>query len=365
MDRVFFTITPRDPIIARDGRPFNSGNRMKAVDWIYPSVTAGSLRTLVGKALGRFEPDELRKVEVSGALPVRRDELYVPIPNDCVLRAESKEYPAAAFEVRPREVLAECSNLPDGLWPVMLPKDAGDDFKPANGPAFIRVGLMERWLSGGSWKYPFEPDDQVSKIEKDERSHVAIDAERGSAAESKLYSTTGLVLPRDVSLQVRTGGAGTVAGTHPLGGERRLASWTAAPAAKGWNCPAEVAKSLAKTSRVRLVLATPALFGKGWQPRWLSEGAAVPGTNVRLKLRGACVGRGRAISGWSMEDGRFGPKASRRMAPAGSVYFCEVTEGKAENLVSAWMEAVSDLDQDRKDGFGLAMWGVWTERENS
>jgi CRISPR-associated protein Cmr3 len=41
-------ITPLDPVIARDGRPFNAGTRMKGLDWPYPSVLAGSLRTLLG-----------------------------------------------------------------------------------------------------------------------------------------------------------------------------------------------------------------------------------------------------------------------------------------------------------------------------
>ena len=44
----WLSLTPRDPVVARDGRPFSSGLRMKSLDWLYPSVLAGSLRTLLG-----------------------------------------------------------------------------------------------------------------------------------------------------------------------------------------------------------------------------------------------------------------------------------------------------------------------------
>jgi CRISPR-associated protein Cmr3 len=54
------------------------------------------------------------------------------------------------------------------------------------------------------------------------------------------------------------------------------------------------------------------------------------------------------------------PKAARRLAPAGSVYFFEA-RGATSALARLWLEPVSDLPQDRNDGFGLALWGVWSE----
>lgn len=43
----YLKITSHDPIIARDGRPFGLGIRMKSLDWPYPSVLAGSVRTML------------------------------------------------------------------------------------------------------------------------------------------------------------------------------------------------------------------------------------------------------------------------------------------------------------------------------
>ena len=45
----YITLDPHDPVIARDSRPFGAGIRMKSLDWLYPSVLAGSIRTAIGK----------------------------------------------------------------------------------------------------------------------------------------------------------------------------------------------------------------------------------------------------------------------------------------------------------------------------
>ena len=52
MTTSYLLLTAHDPIVARDGRPFGVGQgyRMKGLDWPYPSVIAGSLRTALVKA---------------------------------------------------------------------------------------------------------------------------------------------------------------------------------------------------------------------------------------------------------------------------------------------------------------------------
>jgi CRISPR-associated protein Cmr3 len=111
---------------------------------------------------------------------------------------------------------------------------------------------------------------------------------------------------------------------------------------------------------VRMVLATPALFEGGWRPGWLDkfEQMNLPAGvgAVRPKLVAAAVGRREPVSGWSLREKR--PKAVRWMVPAGSVYFFEVEEGDPSRLLESWLRPVSDHQQDRKDGFGLALWGV-------
>ena len=72
----YLSITARDPLVARDGRPFGAGqgNRMRSSGWLSPSVVAGSFRTTLAKASDRgFDAatqDELLKIDVGGVLPL-------------------------------------------------------------------------------------------------------------------------------------------------------------------------------------------------------------------------------------------------------------------------------------------------------
>src|SRR5581483_1168486 len=144
-------------------------------------------------------------------------------------------------------------------------------------------------------------------------------------------------------------------------------------------CPDELKEKLHKASYVRMILATPAIFGRGWVPQWLDrttrEGAP-PGLQgkIRLKLVSAAVPRHQAVSGWEMENRR--PKPVRWMAPAGSVYFFTVIDGDAAILAEeGWLAPVSDdeetsephrpVSKNRDDGFGLALWGVWNGKEDN
>ena len=100
----------------------------------------------------------------------------------------------------------------------------------------------------------------------------------------------------------------------PLGGERRLIHWRAQPnpIPEGWTCPPRISLALKKLDTagrkfVRLMLATPAIFGAGWRPKsWVlskSDNGAlrligkIPGTEVKVRLISACVDRWRPISG--------------------------------------------------------------------
>jgi hypothetical protein len=80
----FLRISGRDPLVARDGRPFGAGqgNRMRSSGWLYPSVVAGSFRTTLGKVAGReFDlqtQNDLLEIDVAGVFPLVDDhQLYL------------------------------------------------------------------------------------------------------------------------------------------------------------------------------------------------------------------------------------------------------------------------------------------------
>ncbi|HET6377352.1 MAG TPA: type III-B CRISPR module-associated Cmr3 family protein [Methylocella sp.] len=391
-------ITCRDSIVVRDGRPFGAGqgNRMRSLDWPLPSVLCGSLRTTLGKAANRDfsveAAEDLLHVEVAGPLPRSNGQLYLPDPEDCVVHPEGGPLRAAPQ----LQDGGGCDWPAVGLLPVVPTQmQASEDFKPAEAPAWWPLDRYAAWLAGEDIAF----DKQfLGAAEKEERTHVKIDPAVGASEESQLFTTAALTLsqlprfrvhdepdrpraanatqrfaPITLSARIRASGwcgeaAGKLDTLHPFGGERRLAHWQATAEADAWNCPQKIRDVLAQTQGVKqgvkMVLATPAVFSDGWKPGWLDNAlvGSPPRANVRLRLVGVSIQRWKAVSGWSLAElpGQpRGPKPVKRMVPAGGVYFFEVVGGKASGLGDRWLEPVSDDEQDRRDGFGLAAWGVW------
>jgi len=424
---------------------------MKSLDRLLPSVIAGSLRTLLGKAVGDFRPAELKQVAVAGLFPFVEDVdadgppmIHLPAPLDLAVQRTDKQT-LAVLPARPEPVPAgagcNAARSPDArtddtgaasladqkLLPVCL---SGDDaFKPDRVLAWWRVDQIARWLANPNGQCFLAqpatawPDGFLLAPEADGRSHVKIAAETGAHDEGHLFQTTGLVMDRLVpadnpdhriprgrstrhSLRVRLEGDAALMQPyadvltaldepHPIGGERRLARWIAdasttaagSSAISGWNCPKLLRDALAKVPTsglrgVRMLLASPAIFEHGWLPGWLAPSdqggwtGTPPGlqpSDIVLRLIAARVERWMPVSGWFHEDGKWGPKPVRRMTPAGSVYFFHVESGDPACLADRWLEPVGDHQtdsnqepgQDGRDGFGLAVWGVWQPHNSS
>ena len=383
----YLRLTPLSPLIARDSRPFGAGqgNRVRSMDWISPSVIAGAVRTAVWKANDTLTPEQLKTIEVCGGFPVLNERIYLPRPLDALIRKTDKATGTTdVLRIRPMSGSAGVQMPHADLVPSAPVGMPEEDFKPESGDAFWPLATMAEWLG-------CEDDQPVSmKIDglpapvKEDRTNVTILPESGAAEDARLFTTTGLDFvrkpPKDTSegrlSQMRIG-VRVNFGEHaplperllvPLGGERRLAEVRATEADKGfWEVPQSL--SWEGKKGLRMVLATPAIFEKGWLPGWLWEKdgnliGTIPGSGVSVRLISAVVGRWKPLSGWSYEKGRNGPKALRRMVPAGSVYFFEVLKG-GEGIADLWLHSVCDCEQDGRDGFGLALWGCWRGRETA
>ncbi len=369
------SISPRDPLIARDGRPFgiSQGARMTSLPWPYPSTLAGTLRTIIGKLEGQNFPEEtvaeLKQVEVSGPLACAQDSLYFAAPRDAVLRGGNQ----------PRVFAARPANLGegDGCWlpdeamkPVCLPSGLEGDFKPTALPGFWGGSKMAEWLlsPSGVGFHPPASGECFGAPEVEYRTHVQIDRNTGAARDEMLFQTAGLAFPPGLGLSARLN-IGDRLGTilvdalpllHPFGGERRLVHWKEAQDSP-WACPQDIKDTVAGSERIRMILATPAIFTDGWLPGWL-RGGNLPSAKASVKLVGAIVDRWKPISGWSLERGRRGQKPGRRLVPAGSVFFFIKTNSEPLDLDTLWLRSVSDRVEDQREGFGLALWGVWSEQ---
>ena len=326
-------------------------------------------------------PQRLMAIEVAGVFPTLGQELYLPAPNDCVWDGDTGEIHAA----KPFPIEKGGCDFPiDGLRPVLFSDDPKKpDFKPKPVPAWWPIGKLTDWLLGK----PVTFDGKfLNAAIQENRDHVCLDTDTGAAAEGLIFATADLNvthLPRggvaeskpfqerfaEVTLSARL----TITENefehveilntwHPLGGERRLVHWQQSEDSDLWNCPDAVRSALESATRIRMVLATPAIFDHGWRPNWLDVSTLTGkpiGDGPTLKLVGVSNARWKAVSGWSLAPPR-GPKPIRRMVPAGSVYFFKKVEGDGRILATnAWLRPVSDAPQDRNEGFGLAVWGTW------
>lgn len=215
----------------------------------------------------------------------------------------------------------------------------------------------------------------VGPLPREARTHVAIGPE-GTARDGMLFETTGLRFERaeggvggeplalHVAVSVPDGlGRALRDELAPAGGKRRLVRFRKDERAALPSCPEAVAKHVRgeegeETVRVRVVLMTPGCFEAGALP---SDGSPMLAAHEGLTARlvAAAVGRPVTVSGWDFVEG--GAKPSRRLAAAGSVYWVELKgspESRSRWLERVWMQNVSDLEQDRRDGYGLAVVGV-------
>ncbi len=367
-----------DPLLFRDGRPFGAeigSLSARTLSCPYPTTVTGFVRTFLGNRMAidwNRREDILRVLAtaVYGPLLERNGEAVFHAPADALVTGASKE--PSVFALRPWQDLPEHAgcDLPKHLVPLRVDTDE----KPVKGYEYWDGASLMRWLESADGS-GFAPPQPVGKMEVEQRTHVAIDDEKGVSAESLLYSVEYLSFER-----YRWGKNGSwerwallarlesdeelplARGVGLLGGEKRLALIEPAEDSSWPACPDSLRGALSQSQRVRMFLATPAIFEGGWKPGWLNgklEGSPPCAPGVKLRLVSAAVKRREAVSGWSYRQDRQQPKPLRLLAPAGSVYFFEVLDGNPAALAEAWLRPVSDDEHDRRDGYGLTLWGIW------
>ncbi|MEJ8304453.1 type III-B CRISPR module-associated protein Cmr3 [Saccharibacillus sacchari] len=439
-------VSPLDPILIRDGRPFDRvpGIRAHTLDDVLPNTFAGSIRTaLIKKESSPSVRENLKKLDVRGPLYRWRESLYFLAPLDLewhqAQSSNQTEPLVTAYPIRPKKPCTD-DKASSGCWGVgkeglfedtlWLPLGSGKQKKWKDAPSYVSEKWMLDWLMESTyinkhkskpqnWLTSNSPSSEASQFvapllmkafDKEERTHTSVDPETYSVKEGELFSTESLVFPDDLKLEawIEDSSApistelGDISELHTLGGKRRLVHLHEVEPhdhvddnSSFWNCPPMVSENLKNEKYIRMVLATPAYFRKGWIPGWLDENLVSKErgqyqengnakylwkTNIKLQLRWACVPRWQPVSGWAYDlrtngDQRLPQERMvRRMVPAGSVYFFEVLEGDPSELAQElWLKSVSDRNRraeahDREDGFGLALWGSWqmtdhTEKE--
>lgn len=362
-----YRITPIDPLISRDARQFGAGSPMHSLNWLTNTVIAGVVRTVLWKASDNPDSREtlntLKKVAVTGNFPILDGKIYFPRPLDIIKSTND------IYQIKPG-VFPDSSgaNMPiNGLMPSF--PDAEEDFKPEKLNAFWEKDMMTHWLMHGKNDFTFNEKRTLSAPLHDERVHVSIDTSTGVAKDGNLFSTTGLdfihrdtdkgLLREEISVDIGSLNLPSRFAA-PIGGERRLAEFSRHDDdIMLWQYPDDIPGNI--EGKLRLVLASPAMFAKGWLPDWIDEATltgTIPNTNAVAKLISAVTDRWQPVSGWGYERGMTGPKPMRRVVPAGSVYFFRIVSGNVD-AKSLWLKSICLDEQDINDGFGLVLPGKW------
>jgi len=386
-------IIPHDPLVFRDGRPFSAfpGAKVRGFPYPMPQTLAGAVRGQIGEALG-YRPREksweaLReKVSVHGPLLFDRDDktLFFPAPLDAVyMKGDGHTHPRL-FRLKPEAPPdGVLWNIPLGLHPLLGDLPEG---KPDPMPNFWRWERYEQWLHENiSSEEEIAPHELgIVGLPREYRTHVKIDPDTFTAEESMLFETEGLVFLAKLSeketsalsavrelgmlarVEAETLPLDPLAGFRPLGGERRLAAWV-------WDKetpsvpkpPAKLVETIQQKKRARIILVTPAYF-KHHPPYLppLEDDRTFTLAGLKVKLAAAAVGRAITVSGWDLL--KNSPKPSRRLVPAGSVYFVEFLEEPDREAIEQWVKTLwlrpmpGQPEQDRRDGFGLVAIGSWS-----
>jgi CRISPR-associated protein Cmr3 len=341
----------RDSLVLRDNRPMVTGaGKAPSMDVPWPSTTAGLVRTRLGTdATGKFtgDPENLLQVRVSGPWLVReRDGMrFFPAPRDAVWfrDAEGKTFVRRLVPQAKREGFLYSGELPEVVG---FREGEETRAKPFEGARFWSAAAIQEWNGRGEAP-AWDSRDILVGLQEEVRTHVALSNER-TAREGQLFSTghRRFVAQHNKNGALETFAIGfdtdrraLAAGAAPMGGERRMVSISQE------SMPfSDLTLPPLNGGPVRITLLTPAIFAEG----------AIPKVIGGARVVAAIVPRPEVISGWDFA--KNGPKPTRRVVSAGSVFW--VKSDDAEALAKKlWLKPVSSLEQDCRDGFGLAIVG--------
>ena len=374
-------IAPRDPLIFGDGKSYSSvpGERSQSMPFPFPATIAGAVRTLAGTdlATGKFDKnqlDEVKKNAVKGPILAEINEMdeshrwLFPAPADALIVERGIEY---------HRYLLEPGILPSGSMndlgnsTLIFPRKPIRNKKTLQAPGFWYWDQLQKWLECAQDGVIDLASLGIQRLEREVRTHVRISSDTQTAEEGMLFETSGMEFVRterdeknrlksiySLFMAVQTD-AKFPEGFGHLGGERRVVYWKKSKDSLP-ECPQAIKQKIIEQKHCRLLMVTPAFFIEGYLPTYLRTAFG-----MKISVQNVACSRYQTISGWDYE--KHQPKPTRRLVPAGAVYFLELegSDVEIEKFVDdIWLAPISDDEQARRDGFGLALLGTWNGQLN-
>ncbi len=371
-------IEPSDVWLFRDARPFSAGETSRAAGIFPPTpqTMQGMVRSLrLGQSQETFDyrrwssalqgqigqPNDYGALTLRGPLLASRTPhgltRYFPLPQDITKINGSWRIltPAAHSAARMNWPAPDSASTP-ALQPLLPPSGTPEKFETG----WLDEMELAAYLSGVATT---NLTPASSLFEREPRFGIEMDNYAKCPVEGRLYQAKFMRLREGIGLLLEVGATVPLnpGGLIAVGGEARAGRYVietaAAFDAPGLAQQAQNFAASAGTLRFKLYLATPALFGQGWLPKWIDANTLQGETaNVTLTLRAAALGRPQNIGGRSIATGG-GARLMYRAVPAGSVYFFETNNTVADVVQAFHGRNISDLNP--QIGFGLAYMGGW------
>lgn len=405
-------IDPFDVVLFRDGRPFNAGEggHVRSQFPPMPNTLMGIIRTTIlvqalaktGQTLHDWQNGGARPslkallgyssrtpgtLQAKGPLVARREEgtvrPYLPMPLDVL----AQEAGTGMFHL-----LAPGADPIPGMSsePLTRPLWSADE-SPGSAEAGERSftvlreslrGYLRGEKEGGAIGLTTVESDDL--FQRERRLGIRLDNTRRVSEEGMLYTAEMVRTAADSGLLVCLEGADAFweeenlprEGLLALGGERRAGRYQLL--GPDIDTHIESLKNLIAVEseaarRFKLYLVTPASFQpEAGRPGWLPDMVGSPryedgvssymcrSDPLEFRLVGAAVGKPMAVSGWSLSHER--PNASRRLVPAGSVYYFELERGSFSDVLERfWFKSMlaDQKSEDARAGFGITLVGRW------
>ncbi len=389
MTRVQHFIEPLDVLYLRGNRLFGApGSYGDLVLPPWPSVAAGALRSalLAHKDIdvSRFARGLMDDPELG--TPAQPGTFKLTAFHFAWREAKRAEHIEPLFQP-PADVVIGKRNG-DVVVQTLSPHSLYDGILGSQATASLAVlaeterGKPESgfWLTASGWERYLcgeTIDANTSLVRSEElwrqemRIGIGLDTSQGRAADGALFSMETVSLRKaeyrssdgrqfDVGFLVETDGAQFPESlTLRFGGDGRGAVARQVKA----NIPQPDYDAIARADCCRLILTTPGIFARGWQP----TGTTGEDTDLRFELHGvrgrltcAAVPRAEVISGFDVAKGM--PKPAQRMAPTGSVYWLENLETTVDglrNLAAKGLWSGPEYNESRRaEGFNRVAIGA-------
>jgi CRISPR-associated protein Cmr3 len=342
-----------DTLFFRDGKPFTMG----AETWgnslfpPYPSIIYGALRSAyfshnvneLSKA--NTDKDPTKNLIIKGLYFQYGIDIFSSAPLDYVREKDKKEDSLLPLNIEKLKFATSCKTAyvlkPKGNKEVELPSDA-----------WISSIFLREYLSGNKEEIYYI---RLSNIVLSEpKIGIGRNNLTKTAEDSMLYRA-GMKRLKDASIVVDFEELNLPEkGLMKLGGEGRPVYYS-----KMEETPVvSVNFDVKKLNKIKLYLASPAVFEKGWLPDGIGENSLEGEINgIKLSLLTCAIGKPLYIGGFDMAKKE--PKPMKRAVPAGSIYYFELLESYETNQLVEKLHNISILKNEnyRKQGFGITYLG--------